>query len=83
MPDSMNDCRYLLTPPSEINRRIAALQASLLSQQREAALLIQNVDLYYFTGTMQDGALFVPASDEPILAVRRSLELERMIPHDR
>ena len=77
MADIINDSKYVLTPPEEIERRINALQLSLKNERREAALLIQNVDLYYFTGTMQDAALFVPAHGEPILMVRKSTERAR------
>jgi Xaa-Pro dipeptidase len=77
MSDIAHDFRYVLTPPEEIDRRMTALQAALRNEGREAALLIQNVDLYYFTGTMQDGALFVPAQGEPLFMVRRSTERAR------
>lgn len=40
----------------------------------DAALIVQRVDLYYFSGTGQDAHLFVPADGVPVLLVRRTLE---------
>jgi Xaa-Pro dipeptidase len=77
MQNSTDHCRYLLTPAEEIDRRITALQTSLQSQSHEAVLLVQNVDIFYFSGTMQAGALFVPATGEPALMIKRSLDRAR------
>ena len=40
----------------------------------DAALIVQRVDLFYFSGTGQDAHLFVPAEGSPILLVRKSFE---------
>ena len=61
-------------PRSEVDRRISRLQQSLAKKNIEAALIVQQVDLYYFSGTAQDAHLFVPASGSPILLARRSFE---------
>lgn len=65
------------TPASEIEHRIARLQEGLRRENREAALIVQNVDLYYFTGCLQAGVLFVPAEGAPLFMVQRSLERAR------
>lgn len=57
-----------------MSRRIEKLQAALERLRLGCAILLQNRDIYYFTGTMQDGALVVPASGEPVLLVRRNYE---------
>lgn len=62
------------TPSSEISGRIRRLQALLQEEEIELALLRQNADLYYFTGTVQDGHLLVPGSGEPLFLVWRVLE---------
>jgi Xaa-Pro aminopeptidase len=36
--------------------------------------MVQKMDIYYLAGTDQDAHLWVPASDEPLLMVRKSLE---------
>ncbi|CAK4843058.1 unnamed protein product [Aphanomyces euteiches] len=42
-------------------------------KQMDAILITQNVDLYYFTGSMQTGNLVIPAEGEAIFFVRRSV----------
>ena len=39
----------------------------------DAAIIRQNADLFYFTGTVQDSHLIVPSSGTPVLLVRRNL----------
>jgi Xaa-Pro aminopeptidase len=36
--------------------------------------VLQNVDQFYLTGTLQNGVLWFPREGEPILAIRKSLE---------
>ncbi len=62
-----------MIPASEIANRIVALQALLRKNRVDAAIIRQNADLFYFTGTVQDSHLIVPASGNPVLLVRRSL----------
>lgn len=78
------------TPGEELEHRIAGLQRRLSSQQIDAALIGQNVDLFYFTGSMQSGMLVVPAAGRPIYAVRRVFEratresaLDQIVPFER
>lgn len=40
----------------------------------ELAVIFSKINLYYFTGTMQEGMLLIPRHDEAILWVRRSHE---------
>lgn len=65
------------TPREELQRRAGALQRHLQSLHLDAALINQNIDLFYFTGSMQSGMLVVPASGQAIYAVRRVLERAR------
>jgi Xaa-Pro aminopeptidase len=62
------------TPESEIQSRIKKLQAELQKDQVDAALILQRVDLYYFTGTVQQANLYVPVEGEPILLANRNFE---------
>ena len=39
----------------------------------DALIVVQNVDQFYLTGTIQDGVLWFPRDGEPVFAVRRSL----------
>ncbi len=64
-------------PPEEIHGRIERLQTELQKQQCDGALIIQNSDLYYFSGTIQQSHLYVPAEGSPLLMARKSLERAR------
>ena len=71
-------------PDAEIHRRIASLQKQLRREAFDAALIIQRADLFYFSGTAQNGCLYVPADGEPLLLIRKYMpraELESAIPH--
>lgn len=65
------------TPMSEIAARLVSLQGLLTKNDVDVALIRQNADLYYFTGTVQDGHLIVPASGQPVFAVRRDFARAR------
>jgi len=62
------------TPLEEIHRRIKNLQSAMADNGLDAALIVQRVDLFYFSGTGQDAHLFVPAEGSPLLLVRKSFE---------
>jgi Xaa-Pro aminopeptidase len=57
--------------------RITLYQQALAARGLAGALLLNAVDVYYLSGTRQNGALFVPASGAPILLVRKSLARAR------
>ena len=63
-----------LVPAAETEARLAALQAVLGARGLDAALLVQNADLYYFSGTVQRSFLYVPAEGEATLFVRKLAE---------
>ncbi len=56
-----------------MNERIERLQSRLQADEVDAFLVTQNVDIYYFTGSMQAGYLLVPAEVNLIFYVRRSV----------
>ncbi|WP_051272263.1 M24 family metallopeptidase [Shimazuella kribbensis] len=60
-------------PKEEIIARITLLQTQLRYQSLSAALLTQNVDIFYYTGSMQNGLLYVPQTGEPIFYVKKSV----------
>ena len=65
------------TPASECRARAAALQATLAAQGLDGALLLQATDVFYLSGTRQNAVLWLPASGEPVVLVRKSLERAR------
>jgi len=64
--------KTVLHPRSEIDSRIKRLQAQM--EDIDGALLFQSVDLCYFSGTAQDGLIFIPRDSQPVLLIRKSLE---------
>ncbi len=60
-----------LFPASEFANRTARLQALMGPAGFDAIVVAQSADLYYLTGTIQSGLLFVPAAGEPVYCVRR------------
>jgi len=75
------------TPAAELEERIKNFQIHLNKNKIDGALIIQNTDLFYFAGTIQQAHLFIPADGEPLLMVRKSYEraleesnIKRMVP---
>lgn len=64
-------------PPAELAARIANLRRLLAECELDAALIVQNADLYYFAGTVQQSFLYVPVAGEPTLFARRVPERAR------
>ena len=63
--------RYV--PRKELEERLKRLRAGMEERGIDAFLVVQKMD-YYFSGTAQDGMLFVPLDGKPILMVKRELE---------
>jgi Xaa-Pro aminopeptidase len=61
----------------ESRQRVSRLQERLSATGVHAALLLMPVDIYYFSGTRQNSALWIPAEGQPILLVRKSLSRAR------
>jgi Xaa-Pro dipeptidase len=68
---------YNITPESEISDRISRFQALLQREDIKAAVILQLIDRFYFSGTIQDGALIIPAEGDPRYLCRRSVERAR------
>jgi Xaa-Pro dipeptidase len=58
----------------EIQRRIIRLQERMSEKGMEIALILQNADLFYFSGTIQKGYLLVPLEGEQTLFVQKDYE---------
>ncbi len=56
----------------ECARRLARFQEALGAAGLDGALLVHATDVFYFTGTRQNGTLWVPTSGEAVLLVRKS-----------
>src|SRR5215475_5423730 len=58
-------------PREELERRWARVRRFM---DCDSLIILQNVDQYYLTGTLQSGVLWLPREGEPLLAVRKSFE---------
>ncbi len=66
-----------MVPAGEIQARIARFQEGLRAAGLDGALVVQETDLYYLSGTAQSAHLIVPAEGEPALLVRKTLARAR------
>lgn len=64
--------RYV--PAEEIQQRLQALRNEMAQREWDAVLIVQNVDLVYFSGTMQNALLFVPVDGQETLMVKKYRE---------
>ena len=53
-----------LTPATELEYRCSKLQKLMVESDLDAVIIVQNADLFYFTGTVQSGNLYVPAQGQ-------------------
>lgn len=65
-------------PAELIKQRIERLQDVMKAENINGFLITQNVDLYYFCGSMQTGYLFIPSIGEPTFYVRRSVQRAKL-----
>lgn len=67
-----------LTPATELEYRCKKLQEHMADDGLDAVIIVQNADMFYFTGTVQSGNLYVPAQGQPIYMVRKEASRARM-----
>ncbi len=58
-------------PSGEIRQRTQSIQKLLQLQDIAGLFIVQRVDLFYFSGTAQNGYLFIPADGEPALFIKQ------------
>jgi Xaa-Pro dipeptidase len=56
-------------PDAEINARIKRIQNLLGENNIGGLFIMQRADLFYFSGTAQNGVLYIPAEGKPILMI--------------
>lgn len=69
--------RWDFVPAEEIEMRTRRVQSALEQADIQLALILHNPDLFYLTGTIQQGALLVPAEGEPVFLVRKDPDRAR------
>ena len=68
---------FQYTHLEEIENRLIRIRAGIKKQGIEGLLVIQKMNLYYLSGSAQDGLLFVPLEGKPLLMIKRELERAR------
>jgi len=68
---------YRSVTKEEISKRLNRFQSKLTAHEVDGAIIVQKTDLYYLSGTDQDAHLWVPASGQPLLMVRKSMDRAR------
>ncbi len=66
-----------ITPLVELKVRVERLQAKMLEKGLDGVIIMENTDLFYFAGSMQQGFFFIPSTGEPLFLVRRNYERAR------
>ena len=69
---------FQYTPDEEIKNRLTRIRTGMEKQEIEGLLVIQKMNLYYLSGTTQDGLFFIPVEGNPLLMVKRELERARV-----
>ncbi len=54
---------------AELNIRITKLQKIVAEKKMDGVLIVQKTDLFYFSGTAQQGWLYIPSGGQPLLMV--------------
>jgi Xaa-Pro dipeptidase len=72
MLENLSVCDF--TPKEEILSRVGKFRKKLSRQGVDYAVILQNVDLFYFTGSLQNAVLAVPAEGEPVFMVQKNIE---------
>ena len=67
-----------ITPATELEYRCRQLQFGMATEGLDAVLVMQNADLFYFTGSIQSGCLYIPVHGQPLYLVRRDAGRARM-----
>lgn len=69
---------HISVPAAELNTRLDRLRCAMTEKDPAWSMLLldNTLDMYYFTGTMQDGALVV-TPDQATLFVRRSFDVAK------
>ena len=64
-------------PADEIENRTNKIQAKMVRNNIGGVFIVQRVDLFYFSGTAQNGFLYIPSEGAPILFIKQYLPRAR------
>lgn len=69
--------KWGFVPQKEIDRRNRRLQVAMKQAGFDLVVILQNADLFYLSGTLQQGQLLLPVEGEPVLLVRKDPQRAR------
>jgi Xaa-Pro aminopeptidase len=72
MLTNLSECNF--TPKEELENRINKLRKNMEKQGMTFSIILQNVDLFYFAGTIQKGVFVVPVDHDPMLFIERNID---------
>lgn len=61
-------------PENELKQRLDTFQSVLGNAGMDAAIIVQKSDFFYFTGTAQQGWLYVPKEGRPLLMIFKEFD---------
>jgi Xaa-Pro aminopeptidase len=64
---------HFKVPAAEIDARTHNLQKELQASEIDGLFIVQRVDLFYFSGTAQNGFMYIPAEGVPLLFIKQYL----------
>jgi len=67
----MEITNHFKVPSSEIAARIGNIQQKLRQDNIDGLFVVQRVDLFFFSGTAQNGFMYIPAEGEPLLFIKQ------------
>jgi len=65
---------FSYVPKNDLENRAGRLCSLLAGAGVDFAVIIQNVDRFYFTGTMQKGVVIIPVDNDPLVFVEKGFE---------
>lgn len=65
-------------PLEELQKRLGKLQKAMREKGVQGTLVVQNTDLFYFSGTSQQGWLYVPNEGSPLLMIFKEYDRARI-----
>jgi Xaa-Pro aminopeptidase len=70
---NMENTNPYRVPATEIEARTQKIQQKLKQNDIDGLFIVQRVDLFYFSGTAQNGYMYIPAEGQPILFIKQYL----------
>ena len=74
----METKNYFKVPASEIESRTLNIQRELQQHNIDGLFIVQRVDLFYFSGTAQNGFMYIPSHGAPLLFIKQYLPRAEM-----